>query len=98
MDDILTKASNVLDEALSKIELLKSNIDNFNLQEQLELSRSIRDHILNSADIHNACNIDNLLALKRSDVLDEIRAFQTKTCSSIDVEFIIHEYPQTRFN
>lgn len=98
MDDKLTKASNVLDEALSKIELLKSNIDNFNLQEQLELSRSIRDHILNSADINNACNIDNLLALKRSDVLDEIRAFQTKTCSSIDVEFIIHEYPQTRFN
>lgn len=98
MDEIQAKASNILNEASYKFELLKLSIDNFNLQQQLELLSSIRNHILNSSIIKQACEFDNQLAKKRGEILDTICIEQNKIFTSLDIEFPIYTNTNTEFD
>lgn len=97
MENTSNKISNIFEEALTKIDLLKANTQNFDVHTQLELSSSIRDHIMNSNEVKQGCEQENSLALRRGKILDEIQKYQQAIIPQTKVVFPVEPTPNGEF-
>lgn len=69
-------ASEKLDNAIENFGILKDNIDNFSVKEQLEMASAIRDNLSTDEWIIAACADNPELSAKRKQLLDSIRKMQ----------------------
>ena len=82
-----------LNVAVENFEILKGNLDNFSIREQLEMASSIRDNFSTDEDIIAACSDSPTLSEKRKNLLDAIHIFQLKI-----IQECIHKYDDFSFS
>lgn len=75
MCEILTPEEK-LNVAIESFEILKDNLDNFSIKEQLEMASSIRDNLSADECLIAGCVEDTELSTKRMQLLDRIHKLQ----------------------
>lgn len=65
-----------INAAIDSFTILKDNLDNFSIREQLEMASTIRDNLSTDESVITACLKDKDLSKKRKSLLDEIHNFQ----------------------
>lgn len=77
MCEILTPEEK-LNVAIENFEILKDNLENFSIKEQLEMARTIRDNVVTDSCLTNECSENQVLAGQRKQLLDNINSFHKK--------------------
>ena len=72
-----------LAKATEQLELLKGNMSDYSIEDQLKLASEIRQHIANDEMISAACVHDSSLFELRKQLFDSIKTLQKEIISNI---------------